>query len=252
MSTVAAAPATPPSGEPLSAVARITNVFFAPSKTFTDINRSSNWVLAWLVMAVFSYLFIVVAAQKVGWEQINENQMRMNPKAQAQLDQLPKDQRDQRIAIGLKFTKGISYAFPVLSLIIFVIVALVLMATFNFGMGGDVTFGKALAVVIYAHLPGILKVVIAVIFLFLGMNVEGFTFQNPVATNPSALVDMASHPALFALAASLDLFTLWVVALEGIGFACISNVKKSTAMAVVFGWYIVLTLIGVGAAAAFS
>ena len=40
--------------------------------------------------------------------------------------------------------------------------------------------------------------------------------------------------------------------LAAIGITCISKVKTGTAFAVVFGWFAVVVLIGVGSTAAFS
>jgi hypothetical protein len=78
-----------------------------------------------------------------------------------------------------------------------------------------------------------------------------FTFQNPVATNPGYFIDRAAHPVLGSLLTSFDIFTIWTLALTAIGITCISKVKRGTAFAVVFGWFGVVVLIGVGLAAAF-
>jgi hypothetical protein len=54
------------------------------------------------------------------------------------------------------------------------------------------------------------------------------------------------------VAAPLDVFGIWTLSLAAIGFTCVSKVKKGTAFGIVFGWYVVLALVGVGIAAAFS
>jgi hypothetical protein len=40
--------------------------------------------------------------------------------------------------------------------------------------------------------------------------------------------------------------------LTAIGFTCVSRVKKGTAYAIVFGWWLIFTLVGAAFAAAFS
>ena len=123
MSTAAAAPA-PGSGQPgLSQGARIVNIFFAPSKTFTDIKRSATWWAPFLLMAIVAYGFVFVVAKKVGWDQVTQNQLRLNPKASERIEQLPADQRARQMRIQTAVTKGISYGFPVLNLIILIIIA---------------------------------------------------------------------------------------------------------------------------------
>jgi hypothetical protein len=247
-----AAPA-PDSGQPgLSQGARILNTFFAPSKTFTDIKRSASWWAPFVLMAIVSYGFIAVVAKKVGFEQVTQNQIRMNPKAAERLEQLPADQRARQMGIQTAVTKGISFGFPIVNLIVLTIIAAVLMATFNFGAGAEIPFKQALAVVIYANLAGIVKAVLAMVSLLAGSDPEGFTFQNPVATNLGYLVDPVSSRVLYSAASAVDVIAIWVLVLTGIGFARVSKLKMATTMSVVFGWYILVTLIGVGFAAAFS
>ena len=247
-----AAPA-PDSGQPgLSQGARILNTFFAPSKTFTDIKRSAAWWAPFLLMAVFSYAFVAVVAKKVGFEQVVQNQMKLNPKAQERLEQLPAEQRAQQMRIQVAVTKGISYGFPVLNLLVLVVIAAVLMATFNFGAGAEIPFKQALAVTIYGNLPGIVKALLAMVSLLAGADPEGFTFQNPVATNLGYFVDPMASRALYSLATAVDIIAIWVLILTGIGFARISKLKTGTTVGVVFGWYLLITLVGAGLAAAFS
>jgi hypothetical protein len=80
---------------------------------------------------------------------------------------------------------------------------------------------------------------------------EGFTFQNPVASNLGGLVDPGSH-FLYSIATSLDLFTIWTLVLAGIGYSCLTRVKRGACMAVVFGWWIVLVLVGAAISAVFG
>ena len=248
----AAAPA-PDSGQPgLSQAARIVNTFVAPSQTFTDIKRSASWWAPFVLMAIVSYGFIAVVAQKVGWDQVTQNQIRMSPKAAERIEQLPPDQRERTMRMQTTVTKSISYGFPVLNLLVLTIMAAVLMATFNFGAGAEIPFKQALAVVVYANLAGIVKALLAMVSLLAGSDPEGFSFQNPVATNLGYFVDPTTSRGLYSLASSVDVITIWVLVLTGIGFSCVSKLKTATTLGVVFGWYLLITLISAGLAAAFS
>ena len=137
-------------------------------------------------------------------------------------------------------------------LIWYVIVAAVLLATIKFGLGAEVKYKTLLALVVYASLPGLLKSLLSIASILAGVAGDGFTLQNPVATNPGYFVDKAAHPVLSSFLTTLDIFTFWVLALAAIGITCISKVKRGTAFAVVFGWFAFLVLVGVGFAAAFS
>jgi len=256
MSTApAAAPeaSAPGSGQPgLSQGERILNTFIAPSTTFDDIKRSASWWAPFLLIAVVSCALGFVVSKKVGFEQVTLNKLRLAPKQAEALERLPADQRAQQMKFAVIGSMVEAYASPVGRLILILIVASVLMATFNFGAGAEIPFKQALAVVAYSGLPNIIKGGLAIASLLAGADPEGFLLQNPVATNPAYFMDPTKSLPLYSLAASLDIITLWVLVLIGIGFARISKLKTGTTMGVVFGWYIVMVLIGTGVAAAFS
>ncbi len=234
----------------LSQAERIINTFVAPTKTFNDVRRSASWWAPWLLMAVCSVAMVMTVSQKVGFEQVNENNLRMRPKQLEQLEKAPPDQQARQRSIGVAVTKGISYGFPLASLIFLAIVALILWATANFGAGAETTFGAVMAVVMYASLPGCIKALLTVVTLLAGVSPEGFTFQNPIASNLSFLAPTPG--ALNAALTALDVFQLWTLWLTVIGLTCIGKLKRGTAIGIVFGWWGFVTLLGVGVAAMFS
>jgi len=63
-----AALAVPPEQKPLSEVERVVDTFVAPSKTFTDLRRSSNWIVPWLLLAIATIALVFVVDKKLGIE----------------------------------------------------------------------------------------------------------------------------------------------------------------------------------------
>jgi hypothetical protein len=249
MSTTVVAPG--PEQPPLSEGARLINTFVAPTKTFNDINRKASWFVPWLLMAIVSLAVAFAIGQKIGWAQMNENQMRMQPKRAEQMEKMPPDQRARAERIGVVITQAFTYAVPVLRLIFLAIVAGVLFLSFNFGAGADLKFGKTLAVVMYASLPEIIRAILVIIFLYAGLvQPDQFIPQNPIGTNLGVFFKPGSP--MYALGSSVDIFGIWVCSLAAIGITCISRVKRGTAFAIVFGWYVLLALVGAGFAAFFS
>lgn len=242
----------PAGGEPLSEGARVVDTFIAPSKTFQDINRSAMWWLPFLIIVIVSYAFVFTVDKKVGFERVSENQIRLNPKRADQLDQLPPEQRERQMQIAAKFTRYVSYGIPVVSLAIFSLIALVLMGSYNFGAGAQVSFSKSMAVVVYSNMVGVIRAVLAIIALFAGADPETFNMQNPAATNLAYFIDPAQHNVLFALGSWIDIVSIWMLCLTALGFTYICKVKKGTSFAIVFGWYVLMMLLSTGAAAAFS
>lgn len=254
---MAAAPLPPsplpmPEPAPLSEGARILDAFIAPSKTFTDLRRNAAWWGPFLLMVIVSSLFVFIAGQKIGFRKIMENQMQGQPKAQARLEGLSADQREQQLEKGAKVTQTISYIFPIFTLIIWLVIALALFATFKIAAGANVSFKVSLAIVIYAALPLMLKTVLSLLSVAAGINPDSFSFQNPVATNPGYFMTPGDNVFLYSLASALDIFMIWTLVLTAIGFTCVSKVKSGTSYAIVFGWWAIFTLAGAAFASAFS
>ena len=245
-----AAAAVPPESQPLTEVERILDTFVAPTKTFTDLRRSSNWLMPAVLLVLSSLLVVWVADMKIGFPKIVDNQFALQPKATERLDKLSPEDRAKQMEAIIKFNRIIAYCFSVIILVYLIIVAAVLLGTFNFGLGTELTFNQCIAVCMYTSLPGVIKGLLSVLVIFLGAT-GNFTFQNPIASNLSGLVDPSSH-FLYALLTSLDVFTIWTLILAGIAFSCLTKVKQATCMAVIFGWWLVFILATSGIGAAFS
>jgi len=246
----AAVPASAP--EPLSQGARIVDTFIAPAKTFTDLNRSASWWAPWIVISIFSLLFIYTMGRQVGFDQISRNQIAHSKNAD-QFDKLPADQQASRIKLSSKFIGYFGYGSPLLILFYFLIATVVLWATFNFGAGATAGFGKSYAVFMYGSLPGVVGAILGIISFFAGVNPEGFDINNPVGTNLAYYLDPeTTGKFIHSIASALDVISIWSIVLIGIGFSCTSKVKRSTAITIVAVWFLIYKLIGASLAAAFT
>ncbi len=245
-----------PAGPRLSEPQRLMNVFFAPTKTFKDLKRNSSWWVPWLISAIFTLTFSVIAIQKLDMNRFVQQQIEKSPMAQRQLERLTPEQRAQNTAIRVAFTKGTFYASPLLSLLFGIITAAVLLAIFNFILGAEVTFSRALAVTFYSGLPFIISSILLIISFLASSDPNTIDISgNPMPTNPGFFLDPEGNKALYSLASALDIFKIWFVILLGLGFATASTNRKpstSTGIATVFVCYGILVLIGMGLKVAFS
>lgn len=241
---------TEPSTPALTQAQRVTYAFTAPSKTFTDILRDASWWLPFLLSIIVSVGFVATVQTKVGWDKVTENQVKLNPKQAEKMANLPPDQAARGKLIGEKITQYVSYGFPILSLILAVIFAAVLLATMNFGFGGQASFSRLFAVVFYAWLPGLIKPLLAIIILFAGVDPDSFLISNPVGTNPGYYLNALETPKwLYVLASSLDIISIWTFVLLAIGCATVAKVKRSSGYIAVFGWWFLLLLLRMAGAA---
>jgi hypothetical protein len=243
-----------PAAEPavgLTQWQRVADTFTAPSKTFDDIKRGNkSWWMPLIIMALVSYILFAAIYTKIGMQQVVENQIRLDPKASERMAQAPPEQREMGTKISLYVTEGVFIASPALVLLIAAIVSLVLWGTINFGFGGRATFGSIFAVWFYASLPSIIKSLLGTVVVFAGMAPESFNIKNFAPTNLGAFLDpIETNKALYALATSVDVITIWTLVLMGMGVATVAGVKRGSGYIAVFGWWAIVVLFGVAVAA---
>lgn len=236
----------------LSQLQRVTNVFTAPSKTFADIKQGNkSWWLPFIIAAVFGYLLFAVVSTKIGMVQVVQNQIHLNPKQEEQMNQATPEQRETSMKISLGITQGIFIGNPILLLIIIGVGSVGLWGTINFLFGGKATYGSIFAMWMYAGLPGVIKVILGIVVIYAGTAPESFNIKNYAPTNLGAFLNpLDTNAALYSLASSIDIITIWGMVLLGMGLATVAGVKRSSGYIAVFGWWAIFVLIGVGWAAA--
>ncbi|HTV13185.1 MAG TPA: YIP1 family protein [Acidobacteriaceae bacterium] len=235
---------------PLSQGQRVVDTFIAPSKTFTDILRSSSWWFPWLIAVVLSVVVGLAIQQKVGWDKVYENVMRQASVAQQQrLEQAPPDRQESIRKFTIATMRIGSFAAPFIGLIVTVVIAAVLLATLNFGFGARAKFGQLFAVWYYASLPMAIKWLLVVVTLYAGADPDSFNIKNPVGTNLGYYLPTDMSKGIISLATSIDIFTIWTLVLLTIGCSIIGKVSRGKAAGAVWGWWIVLVLVGAGYAA---
>jgi hypothetical protein len=232
----------------LSEIERVVDTFIAPTATFKDILRNASWWLPFVLLVVSSLATAFVVERQVGFDQVYENQVRMSPKTQERMADMDPAQKAQATRISVAVTKYITYGSSILIAVFLAIYALILWATFNFGLGAKTTFGQVFAVTMYAALPYMVISLLTIVTLCFGGNAEGYDYKNPVATNLAYfLPDIA--PWMRGLLTSFDVVKLWSVVLEIIGMAIIAKktIAQSALIVGVF-WLFGVAISVVGAA----
>lgn len=235
----------------LTQLQRVTNVFTAPSKTFQDIQQGHrSWWMPFLIMALIGYIFFAAVTMKVGWNQVAQNAINMNPKSQERMAQASPEQRDMSMKITVYSMEGGFAAGPIIVLIVVALGSLVLMGTINFGFGGKATFSSVFAMWMYAGLPGIFKTILGSIVLFAGAAPESFNLNNFAPTNFGAFLNPTeTNAAIYKLATAIDFTTIWSIVLLGMGLATVARVKRSSGYTAVFAWWAIIVIVSVGVAA---
>jgi hypothetical protein len=229
----------------------VIDTFVAPSKTFTDILRSSSWWLPFLLLVIFAAASAFVIDKKIGFDRVTELAVQQSPKAADQVAQLSPAQRAQQMSIRAVFTKDFTYGAGIFVLIFVAVAALLNWASMNFGFGAKTTFGQNFAVCMYASLPLLFIYVLNIILIYAGANTENFNLSNPVGTNLGYyLADSA--PWIKTAGSFFDVFRLWSLLLTVIGTAIIARKTIAQAAIVVVGWWLVTLVVITGLVAATS
>jgi hypothetical protein len=241
----------PIEGQPLSQGERLLDTFIAPTKTFTDILRSTSWWLPFVLAAIISAASAFAIDKNVGFDRVAELAVEQSPTQSDRLAQLTPDARAlqmHRQAVG---TKYFTYASGVFFLFFGALFALLNWAGLNFGLGAKTTFGQNFAVAMYASLPRLFVLLLNIVFLYAGVNTENFDLNNPVGTNLGYYLTDSPHWVRTAMT-FFDIFGLWTLALSIIGSAIIARKTYQQAAYVVVGWWLFFLVLTAGLVAAFS
>jgi Yip1 domain len=208
----------------MSDLSRIVGVLFEPSKTFADIARRPSWIVPLVLGIVAAMALTAFYGQHIGWDRIVRRQVESSSQAQ----QIPADQKEQRIAAGARIAPMIGYAAPV---IIGPLYALLVAGIFTGLVAGimsaPVKFKQAFAVVTWAGIPNLIVVVLSAVVVFL-KNPDEVDIQNPLMFNVGSYMD-AEHGSKFlhSMATSIDLFSFWVIFLMATGLKAAGGKKLS-------------------------
>jgi hypothetical protein len=248
MPEIANAPTDAPDSLALSQVERVVNTFIEPSKTFADIKRNRSWWLPFVILAVLGYAFSYSAVQHVGWNALTTNVLKANPRSAERLEKATPAEEAQTLAITKGFMEGFMIGGPAVWLIMSAIFALILWGIFSFVLGGSTNYPEMFAVSIYAALPAALGTIIAIATV-LASDPQGYNLNVPSPAMLAYYLDSGAAGWLKSLGMSLDLFSLWSLALAGFGGAIVAKVKPARGIAVVFVIWFIYVVIKVGIAA---
>lgn len=238
-------PLAPQAEPPKSGFARLAGALFAPVDTFRDIARKPDILVPLVAILLVAVVGAMVMAPRVDFETAMREQIaKSNP-------DMPTEDTERMVRFTAAFSKAMVYASPVINVIFFAIIAGILLLVFRL-FGGEVTFKQAFSVTLYAWLPLLVQGIVGVIIMLGRGSVSAEDLSNLVMSNLGFLVDMKANPVAFALLSSIDVFTLWSLALFIIGFSFISQMSKAKSAAIILSLWAVMVLAKVGFAAAFA
>jgi hypothetical protein len=217
---------------------RIIGIFFEPKKAFADIAQRPSWIVPMVLTVLCVMAVTTTMAQHIGWERM----FRQQAQTSSRLQQQTPEQREQAIALQVKFASVGAYGGALVGVPIYnLVLAAILMGIAGGIMSGGMKFKQVFAVVCYAGLPGIISAALTVVVMFM-KSPDEYNFANPLAFNVGAFMDpTTSSKFVYSMASSIDLFSFWIIFLLATGLKATAGKKLTfggALVAVILPWAI--------------
>jgi hypothetical protein len=227
----------------------IAAVLTSPTHGFDRVVGTNRWLTALLLATAVALVFAAVAAPRLDYAKAAAAQLE---KAPAGSDMTP-FQREEAMAQAAKIGVVAVWASATLSpLVSMLLVALVLWLAFKVA-GTSPPLKGSVAVTAHALLPHFFATLLLVPALVTKAPVDPAELDRVFPSSLAFFLPAGGSPVLAALAGSIDLFSLWVVALLILGMARLSGAsQRRSTVAVTLLWLSYVALFKVAPAAAMA
>ena len=200
----------------MSEAGRLAGIFWEPRPVFQDLAARPRFWVPLILMTLLSVVLVTSISQIVGFESITRRQIEANPRTA----EMPPEQRERAIQMGLRFAVPGAYASAALGFAVMaLVVAGALLGSVNILGGAKLRFRQAFSITCYSFLPTGLGTILTLVVMLL-KDPADFDLQNPLPLNVGAFLDRGAVGGfLHSVAGSLDLFSLWVILLLALGFS---------------------------------
>jgi uncharacterized membrane protein SpoIIM required for sporulation len=238
----------------LAAFGRLLGVLLSPGETFSQIAARPTWLAPLLFSLAVSIATLGLFADRVGWERYLLRQAEQSEEWQ----KLSETERERQAEGIRKFAAAMPWistfgAAVQLPLIVAIGGGLLLFA-FNSIAGADLTFKTSLAIFSHGIFPllGIAGLLGLVVLLL--KDPATIDLENLVASNAGVLLESGASRRARALATSLDIFSIWSVALLAIGYRAANPRRISMAMSagIVLGVWLIGVMAKLGLVSLFG
>ena len=221
-----------------SAFGRLASVLFAPAKTFAAIARRPTWVVALL-----TYVVLALAVTAVVTPRLDIGEL-----MRASIEESGREVPAEKLEGMTTFMEKFQWPRAIGSALIFqpamyFLLAVILWVAFKVA-GGELGYQTSLAVTLHALAPAAVAALLS-IPVVLGsakLDYQAVKSGSLLASNAAVFAPEDAGPALTSLLGSLDIFSIWTLALLAIGYRIAAKVTRGTAIGVVVGLWIVYVL----------
>lgn len=240
----------------MSAFERLTKIFYAPAEVFQNLRRHPRWLVATIIVTIFSAGYTTAFQSRIGDDVIvnysidKTKEMGMianNPEALKGIEEGRKDTLEQAKS---PITKAASFISTfVFWTFLFAFIGLIGWL-FALAMGGKMNYWQAFSATAYAFFPVvIIHRILSFILLYLKDPIEIHPILGQsalVQDNLSFLVSPAENPVLYVLLGAFSLLMFYWIFLLATGWKNAGErVTSTTGWSAAITLYIVYILFGV-------
>ncbi len=231
----------------MSAVERLTKIFYAPTEVFQNLRRHPRWLIAVLVMTIFSAGYTIAFQSRIGADVIvnysidKTKEMSMvanNPEASADIE---KGRKDTLEAAKSPISKVTTFFSEFIKWVFFSAIVGLICWLFALAMGGKMNFWQAFSVAVYAFFPVvIIHRTLSFILLYLKDPVDIHPVLGQTALvqdNLGFLASPAENPVLYVLLGAFSLLMFYWIFMLATGMKNAGERVTST-----IGWTAAITL----------
>jgi hypothetical protein len=227
-----------------SGFGRIASVLWAPGKTFASIAARPTWWQALLLLTVLGVVSVYVGFTKVDPSEITRQ-------LEEQGRPMPPNMTEETLYEISKWTAVVGAA--VVAPVVYFGAAFLWWLGLRL-LGSETDYRRSLSVAVHGFMPFALPALIGIV-VALGrssVSMEELQSGQLVASNLGVLASEETSKVALALLTSVDLFSIWCIALLTLGYQVVARVSRGTALGVVLTVWLLAVAIKVGFTAAFA
>jgi hypothetical protein len=230
-----------------SGFGRLIGVLISPRKTFEAIAARPTWVAAALALVVVVATVGYLAAERMDWDDVMRGQLAQSGQ------EVPAEVIDRQVALMEKSGSLISLFTGVGPVVLALIAAALFLLAFRLLGSEKLDFVSSFSVVLHSCMPVVVGALLS-LPVILSKTTIGFeqATRGYLMSNLAFLAGDETAPALRALLARLDFFSIWILVLLILGYRVVARVSTKAASATVILLWLILVGIAVGWTATFS
>lgn len=236
MTDAAAAPIAPAKPAPLWE--DFIDIFYAPSTVFERRRNANPWPMIIIITALILLLSVLTFSSLL--PVIEPMTRKAIAKAAASNPQITQDMMDSQVRVGMKIAPW----FPLLTPIFMLVGGLVVWLIGKV-FGSKASYTQSLLIVAYTGITFVVGYVITGAQALL-MDMNALTSPVQLSTGPARFVTLASaSPWLLGLLLTLDIISVWRLALLAIGLRVVGRTSKNAAWGFALVAFVLLFLMNV-------